>query len=207
LVQAELYIPRKGGSISWAAQDGPAVPCLVLQLHSGQQSPTRRGSLLPQQRGWSENPPGPRNRNRNRGTPEYPLWTIPFEVAKVKNRWSSDALLTHLRHHTQLSLADLRGGATVAHRERACTDPNAQNSRSPPVMVERGQLRLIQGLPPIPQLKVQPKHRYYTLSRRLRVGSLEIRPMRRRTPNIWKPQLILVHPTPRTHISFLSVHT
>jgi hypothetical protein len=69
------------------------------------------------------------------GELEYPLWNISFEVAKVKGRRASDASLTYLRRHTQLSLADLRGGATVVHREGACTDygyPDAQKSRSHP---------------------------------------------------------------------------
>jgi hypothetical protein len=30
------------------------------------------------------------------GTHKYPLWNIPFEVAKVKGRWSSDAFLNYL---------------------------------------------------------------------------------------------------------------
>jgi hypothetical protein len=112
----------------------------------------------------------PGSRNQNQGPPEYPLWNIPSEVAKVKGRWSSDASLT------QLSLADLRGGATViTHQEGACTGlcyPNAQKSRFPPVTVERGLRRLIQGLPSIPRVKIRLKHRYYALFRRLRVGSL-----------------------------------
>ena len=112
----------QGEDISWARQLGPSDPQAAFELHLKVSAPPNDGPLFAYR--WSKGHKpltkakflavlaetlkkaniAPLNGHGIRigSTLEYLLWNVPFDVVKVKGRWSSDAFLVYLRRHAQI---------------------------------------------------------------------------------------------------------
>jgi hypothetical protein len=138
----ELFIPctkcaPKGKPICWAEQDGPADPKASFLNHIWVNNPQPGEALFSHNCTDGERRPlihevfikrikaAARKAGlkalqghgiRIGATLEYLLWGIPFEVVKVKGRWSSDAFLTYLRHHTQILAPYMQADQAALHR-------------------------------------------------------------------------------------------
>ena len=127
-LQAKVFhVPRTktsihGEDVSWSKQNGPTDPEAALLAHLALNQPPQNGPLFAYKHGKSHRPltkkkfietlaaaataagldPRQGHGIRIGSTLEYLLRGIPFEVMKVKGRWSSDAFLVYLTKHAQI---------------------------------------------------------------------------------------------------------
>jgi len=127
-LQAKVFrVPRTktsihGEDVSWSKQNGPTDPEAALLAHLALNQPPQNGPLFAYKYGKSHRPltkkkfietlaatataagldPRQGHGIRIGSTLEYLLRGIPFEVMKVKGRWSSDAFLVYLTKHAQI---------------------------------------------------------------------------------------------------------
>ena len=122
-----LHIPhtkvsQQGEDVCWARQDGPIDPDTALAHHLEVNNPPQEGHLFAYRHKNGHRPltkskflaelakaaraaglePLQGHGIRIGSTLEYLLRGVPFDVMKVKGRWSSDAFILYLRKHAQI---------------------------------------------------------------------------------------------------------
>lgn len=122
-----FFLPRtksalEGEEVSWAKQTGPSDPEEAFANHLRINEPPRNNALFAYRHKDSYRPltktkflqrltsaakaagrqPVSGHGIRIGSTLEYLLRNIPFDVVKVKGRWSSDTFLAYLRRHAQI---------------------------------------------------------------------------------------------------------
>ncbi|KAG2740343.1 hypothetical protein P692DRAFT_20754005, partial [Suillus brevipes Sb2] len=122
-----FFLPRtksalEGEEVSWAKQTGPSDPEEAFANHLRVNDPPQNNALFAYRHNDSYRPltktkflqrltsatkaagrqPVSGHGIRIGSTLEYLLRNIPFDVVKVKGRWSSDAFLAYLRRHAQI---------------------------------------------------------------------------------------------------------
>jgi len=122
-----LHIPHtkvspQGKDVCWAKQDGPIDPNTALAHHLETNDPPQDSHLFAYRQKNTHRPltkskflaelakatcaaglePLQGHGIRIGSTLEYLLRGVPFDVMKVKGRWSSDAFMLYLRKHAQI---------------------------------------------------------------------------------------------------------
>ena len=122
-----LHVPhtkvsQQGKDVCWARQDGPMDPDAALAHHLEVNNPPQEGHLFAYRHKNGHRPltksrflaelakaaraaglePLQGHGIRIGSTLEYLLRGVPFDVMKVKGRWSSDAFTLYLRKHAQI---------------------------------------------------------------------------------------------------------